>query len=90
MPRLESDRTVSGRMLATLLARLDRLPAAASCAPRHQRFAVLEHIRHGWYESPVYAELDGCRLVLRPDHTLGQLDPATVRLIEVLGGRQPR
>ena len=84
MPQLLSARTVSGRQLAALLTRLDRLPAAPSCGPRHQRFAVLEYIRRGWHDDAVYAEMDGCRLVLRPDHTLGQLDPATAELITTL------
>jgi hypothetical protein len=87
MPQLVSAGTASGRELAELLARLDRLPAAAQCGPRHQRLAVLEYVRHGWHESPVYAELDGCRLVLRPDHTLGQLDAATADLIATLSRR---
>jgi hypothetical protein len=84
LPRLESAGTVAGPRLASLLARLDRLPAGG-CSPAHRRFAVLEYLRKGWYEDPVYAELDGCRLVLRPDHTLGQLDPVTARLITTLG-----
>lgn len=84
MPELVSGRTVSGPQLAALLTRLDRLPAAASCGPRHQRFAVLEYLRRGWHDDAVYAELDGCRLVLRPDHTLGQLDPGTAQLITTL------
>jgi hypothetical protein len=29
----------------------------------------------------------GCRLVLRPDHTLGHLDPATAELITTLSRR---
>ena len=84
MPQLVSARTISGRHLDALLTRLDRLQAAGSCGPRHQRFAVLEYLRSGWYDDPVYAGLDGCRLVLRPDHTLGQLDPATAELITTL------
>ena len=87
MPRLVSARTVSGRQLAALLTRLDRLPAAGSCGPRHQRFAVLEYLRRGWYDDAVYAGLDGCRPVLRPDHTLGQLDPNTAELITTLSRR---
>jgi hypothetical protein len=87
-PQLLSAGTVTGPELAALLARLDHLPAAtASCAPRHQRFAVLEYLRRGWYDDPVYAELDGCRTVLRPDHTLGLLDPATAQLVTTLSHR---
>jgi hypothetical protein len=87
MPQLESARTVSGRHLTALLTRLDRLPAAGSCGPGHQRFAVLEYLRRGWHDGALYAGLDGCRLVLRPDHTLGQLDPATAELITTLSRR---
>lgn len=84
MPELESAGTVRGPALTALLGRLDRLPAAASCGPRHQRFAVLEYLRKGWYDDAVYAELDGCGLVLRPDHTLGHLDAATAKLLATL------
>ncbi|HST63839.1 MAG TPA: hypothetical protein VLM05_01510, partial [Mycobacteriales bacterium] len=66
-------------------ARLDHLPAAASCAPRHQRFAVIQYQRHGWYDDAIYTELDGCRLLLRPDHTLAHLDPTTADLLTTLG-----
>ena len=87
MPQLLSAHTVSGRRLTALLTRLDRLPADAPCDPRHQRLAVLEYLRRGWHDDAVYAGLDGCRLVLRPDHTLGQLDPATAELITRLSRR---
>ena len=86
LPQLESAGTVTGRTLAALLTRLDGLPAG-TCTPRHQHFAVLEYVRHGWYDDPVDAELDGCGLVLRPDETLGHLDPATARLISTLAHR---
>jgi len=82
LPRLLAARTVAGTELAGLLARLERLPAGkVACAVPHHRFAVLEYVRHGWYDSAAYAELDGCRRILRPDHTLGQLDEATATLI---------
>ncbi|HEY6749482.1 MAG TPA: hypothetical protein VI357_27660 [Mycobacteriales bacterium] len=87
MPQLVSARTVSGGDLGALLARLDRLPAARACGQVHQRFVVLEYLRRGWYDDAVYAGLDGCRLVLRPDHTLGQLDPDTAELITTLSRR---
>ena len=78
-PRLLAARTVAGTDLAGLLDRLDRLPAGkVACTVPHHRFAVLEDVRH---QDIAYAELDGCRLVLRPDHTLGQLDPATAELL---------
>jgi hypothetical protein len=81
LPELVSARTVTGADLAALLTRLDHLPAARPCATRHQRFAVLEYIRRGWNDSAAYAEVDGCRRILRPDHTLGHLDPATTKLL---------
>jgi hypothetical protein len=65
-----------------------RVPRGACGQPQRQVLdAVLEYIRRGWYDSAVYAELDGCRLVLRPDHTLGQLDPATEALLTTLSHR---
>jgi hypothetical protein len=45
---------------------------------------LVEYFRHGGFDSAAYAELDGCRRVLRPDHTLGELDPATAELISQL------
>jgi hypothetical protein len=81
-PRLLAARTVTGTELAGLLARLDRLPAGkVACSMPHHRFAVIEYLRHGGFDSAAYAELDGCRRILRPDHTLGQLDEATATLI---------
>jgi hypothetical protein len=77
-PRLVRAGTVTGADLARLVARLDQLSAAAACTVPHHRFAVLEEEPHG---DLVYAELDGCRRILRPDHTLGELDPTTVELI---------
>jgi hypothetical protein len=77
MPTLESAGTVRGPELTALLARLDHLPAASCTTPSHQRFAVLQYVRHGWDDDALYTELDGCGLALRPDHTLGHLDPAT-------------
>jgi hypothetical protein len=85
LPRLVAAGTVAGTDLAALLARLDRLPAArAACTVSHHRFATLEYVRHGWYDSAAYAELDGCRRIVRPDGTLGELDPATAELITQL------
>ena len=82
LPRLLKAGTVAGADLEDLLTRLDRLPAAgAKCAVPHHRFATLEYVRHGWYDSAAYAELDGCRRIVRPDGTLGELDPATAELI---------
>jgi len=81
LPELVSAGTVTGPNLAALLTRLDQLPAARSCRARHHRFAVLQYIRRGWYDDAAYAEIDGCQMILRPDHTLGQLDPATTELL---------
>jgi len=82
LPRLLAARTVAGTELAGLLDRLDRLPAGkVACTVPHHRFALIEHLRHGGFDSAAYAELDGCRRILRPDHTLGQLDEATATLI---------
>ena len=78
LPLLRAARTVTGTQLTSLLARLDRLPAGVvACAVPHHLFALVEYFRHGGFDSAAYAELDGCRRVLRPDHTLGELDPAT-------------
>jgi hypothetical protein len=84
LPELVSAGTVTGADLAALLTRLDRLPAARPCTTGHYRFAVLEYIREGWYDSAAYAQIDGCRMILRPDNTLGQLDPATAELLTAL------
>jgi hypothetical protein len=81
-PRLVTAGTVAGTGLVNLLTRLDHLPAAGSaCTVPHHRFAVLQYVRHGWYDSAAYAELDGCRRILRADGTLGELGPATAELI---------
>jgi hypothetical protein len=84
LPELVSAGTVTGPDLAALLTRLDQLPAARSCTARHHRFAVLEYIRQGWYDDAAYAEIDGCRMILRPDHTLCQLDATTTELLTAL------
>jgi hypothetical protein len=84
LPELVSAGTVTGPDLAALLTRLEQLPAARSCTARHHRFAVLEYIRRGWYDAAAYAEIDGCRMILRPDHTLGQLDATTAELLTTL------
>jgi hypothetical protein len=52
-----------------------------ACTVPHHRFALIEYVRRGWFDSAAYAELDGCRRISRPDHTLGELDPATAELI---------
>ncbi len=82
LPRLLAARTVVGAELTSLLARLDRVPAPAKpCTVPHHRFALIEYVRNGQFDSAAYAELDGCRRVMRPDRTLGQLDQATADLI---------
>jgi hypothetical protein len=81
-PRLLAARMVVGAELAGLLARLDRLPAGkVACTVPHRRFALLEYVRDGGFDSAAYAELDGCRRILRPDRTLGELGQATAELI---------
>jgi hypothetical protein len=86
-PQLVSANTVTGAGLGTLLAALDGLPAAQSCTATHSRFVVIEYIRKHWFDGPVYAEVDGCRRIQRPDHTLGRIDDATVRLLTTLSHR---
>ena len=80
-PELIATHTVTGSALTALLARLDQLPAARACAAPHHSFAVIEYHRTGWYDSAAYGELDGCRVIARPDHTLGQLDEATIQAL---------
>ena len=83
-PQLVSADIVTGADLAALLATLDDLPAARPCTAKHGRFAVVEYIRKQWFDSAAYAETDGCQVIVRPDHTLGQLDDATARLLTTL------
>ena len=82
LPRLLAGRKVAGAELTNLLARLDHLPPGkVACTVPHHRFALIEYVRHGWFDSAAYAEIDGCRRISRPDHTLGKLDAATAELI---------
>jgi len=84
-PKLLAARTVAGGELTNLLVRLDRIPAGrVACTVPHHRFALIEYVRHGSFDSAAYAELDGCRRIMRPDRTLGQLDQATADLINRL------
>jgi hypothetical protein len=83
-PELLSAGTVSGFRLTALLARLDALPAARPCTARHTTFAVIQYVRRGWYDAGAYVELDGCRRIERPDHTLGRADPTTAELLTTL------
>ncbi len=87
LPELLSAGTITGPDLVALLARLDHLAAARPCTARHHRFAVLEYVRHGWWDGAAYSELDGCRIILRPDHTLGQIDSVTANLLVRLSQR---
>lgn len=71
---LRAGRVVDGTVAAALVAALDRTGAATACSAPHTRFAVVS----GPSGAEAVAELDGCRRLLRPDTTLGQLDEATV------------
>ncbi|WP_162642021.1 hypothetical protein [Streptosporangium sp. 'caverna'] len=71
----ESVRILKGRSLRTLLTALDSAPAT-DCPSDHTRFAVLST---GSREA--YAELDGCRNLMRPDGTLGRLTPNAAALL---------
>lgn len=77
---------VSGTELTALLAELDTLPAARPCTAKHRTFAVLQYSRRGWYDDAAYVELDGCRMILRPDETRGELTPALAAALVRLGG----
>ncbi|MDP9863349.1 MULTISPECIES: hypothetical protein [Streptosporangium] len=73
--RFESMRILKGRSLRTLLTALDSAPAT-DCPSDHTRFAVLDT---GFREA--YAELDGCRNLVRPDGSFGRLTPDAVALL---------
>ena len=66
-----SGRTITGDEARTLSDALGRAGPATACSTPHTRFAVVT--RDGAAQWAV-AELDGCRRLLRPDNTLGQLD----------------
>jgi len=77
--RFASGRTITGDAARALAELLDKAGPAATCSAPHTRFAVVS--RDGAAQRAV-AELDGCRRLLRPDNTLGQLDaPAIDALI---------
>ena len=67
--------TISGDAAAALVAALNNAGPAAACSAPHTRFAVLSS---NGTASWATVELDGCRRLLRPDYTLGQLDEPTV------------
>lgn len=75
---LVSGHTVAARDATRIAEALDRAGPARDCPAKHTRFAVLLNpSRAEW----AVAELDGCRRLLRPDNTLGQLDDATIAMI---------
>jgi hypothetical protein len=74
--QLATGRTLTPEAAKPLLDALDRVGPATDCTAGHTRIAVV----HSQSESAV-AELDGCRRLLRPDHTLGQLDDPTLALL---------
>jgi hypothetical protein len=75
MGRFESSRILKGNSLRTLLTALDTAPAS-DCYSHHTRFAILDP---GYMEA--YADLDGCRNLLRRDGTLSRLTPDAVALL---------
>jgi hypothetical protein len=66
-----SGRTVTGDEARTLSVALDKAGPATACSIPHTRFAVVTREDAGQW---AVAELDGCRHLLRPNNTLGQLD----------------
>jgi hypothetical protein len=68
----QSSRTLTGSAAKALMTALNQAPAAAACATKNTRFAVLTADK----TQPATAELDGCHRLLRPDNTLGQLTAA--------------
>jgi hypothetical protein len=73
--RFESVRILKGGSLRTLLTALDGAPAT-DCPSDHTRFAVLDT-----GSTEAYAELDGCRNLVRPDGTSGRLTPDAVAIL---------
>jgi hypothetical protein len=71
---------ISGRTIGdgALVESLDKAGPAAACAAAHTRFATVSPADGS---NGVMVELDGCHRMLRADHTLGQLDAATVAKI---------
>jgi hypothetical protein len=76
--RFASGRTITGDAARTLSEALDKAGPATTCATPHTRFAVV--IRDGAAQRAV-AELDGCRRLLRPNNTLGQLDAFAINAL---------
>jgi hypothetical protein len=74
--RLAGGRSLAAEDARLLLDALDGVGPAGACTAPHTRIAVV----HGGAQWAV-AELDGCRRLLRPDHTLGQLDERVVALL---------
>jgi hypothetical protein len=62
---------------AQLVAAIGAAGPAAACEQRHSGFAVV----HLGDTGLAYVELDGCRRILAPDHTLRQGDAGLVALL---------
>jgi hypothetical protein len=72
----EVGKLVAGHKIpAEQLATLDNVGPAVPCEAKHSTYAVLS----GGTEALI--ELDGCRRMIRPDQTLGQLDAAAVAVL---------
>jgi hypothetical protein len=76
----EVGKLISGRTIGdgVLVESLDKAGPAAACPTAHTRFATVSPVDSS---EGVVVELDGCHRMLRADHTLGQLDAATVAKI---------
>lgn len=68
--------TATGDAAAGLAKAFEQAGPAAPCAQRATQFAILTPDGKTALQAAV--ELDGCRRLLRPDHTFGQLDETTV------------
>jgi hypothetical protein len=76
--RLETGLVLRGPLATALGEALNEAGEAAPCTSPHTRFAVLTPSPQA---AETFLELDGCRRVLRPDNTLGQVDQQTIGLL---------
>ena len=70
-----SGRTLTGDAAKTLSDALGKAGPATACSTPHARFAVVNLDSTG---QRAVAALDGCRHVLRPNNTIGQLDASAI------------
>ncbi|TWP46879.1 hypothetical protein FKR81_34290 [Lentzea tibetensis] len=70
--------TIRDDAAKSLLAALDNAVPAAVCTAQHTKFALLSVPGEA---TSVVVELDGCRRLLRPDQTVGQLDESVIAMI---------